>query len=383
MVNSKIKKQYLIISFVSILLIFSLYIYKMAIDTQNMISKKIEESKIEDYMYYFKNYNEHLIKVHNIKNRNDLFLFFKNKQHRHVAEAFISTLNTPSSKYIYILQKDKSGRFRFLLDASKDDKAHFYQKFDVNKREIYDKLYETKKPQIIRQNDLLGTIYITYLYPIIAQNEVIAVASVDLDIKLKKDIKNILKPYEYIIKFFIWVITFIILVVILQTIYLYISNKNSLTDPLTKIFNRKYLNKLKGLNLQNYAICMMDLDKFKAVNDTYGHLAGDYVLATFANICKNSIRDEDILIRYGGEEFLLLLKHTGKDKPLEICERIRKNVENYDFYFENHHIKETVSMGLITNTKDNDLQKAIELADKNLYISKNSGRNRITYNKET
>jgi diguanylate cyclase (GGDEF)-like protein len=118
---------------------------------------------------------------------------------------------------------------------------------------------------------------------------------------------------------------------------------------------------------------MIDVDFFKAINDKFGHPYGDKVLINVSKAIKNSLRPTDYAGRYGGEEFIVVLPNTDKEKAKEISESIRKNIK--DIYLKNGNIV-TVSGGLYEN--DTYIkQQCIENADKLLYIAKNSGRDRI------
>lgn len=121
---------------------------------------------------------------------------------------------------------------------------------------------------------------------------------------------------------------------------------------------------------------MLDIDFFKRVNDTYGHQFGDRVLQKVANTITESIRENDSVGRYGGEEFLVVLPDTEMTHAIFIAERIRKAVEHLDFY-ENAHI--TISGGL-TVFQGETIVELIDIVDKKLYEAKNDGRNRIKAN---
>ncbi len=128
----------------------------------------------------------------------------------------------------------------------------------------------------------------------------------------------------------------------------------------------------------NLALLVFDLDHFKAVNDTHGHLAGDYVLAELTRVLMPAVRTEDIVARYGGEEFVVLSRTTGTDGAAHLAERLRRAVEQHSFCFAGKNIRVTVSIGIccmpspaITVAED-----MIALADRALYEAKNGGRNR-------
>ncbi len=165
-----------------------------------------------------------------------------------------------------------------------------------------------------------------------------------------------------------------------QTLYL---------DSMTKLYTKEYLYKIVSLQVRKsitlhlpFSILMIDVDNFKKYNDTHGHPMGDIVLKKVAEILLNSIRSNDIAIRFGGEEFLLYLSDAPKRYSIKVAERIRKTIE--ETQFPNEHTqplgKITVSIGIASFPEDgNDLENLIKIADDNLYEAKNSGRNRIYY----
>ena len=151
---------------------------------------------------------------------------------------------------------------------------------------------------------------------------------------------------------------------------------NSLTDKLDIAF-------AQGKSL---AVLMFDIDFFKKFNDTYGHECGDYVLVNVARIIRESVREDDMASRYGGEEFTVMLNDADKDIAISVAERIRKNIESADFVYKDVHMKVTISGGVSVFSVDkNPVLSATTLvnqADHALYISKANGRNRISYYEE-
>ncbi len=365
--------------------LFSLYIYNYIKEAKKEIFTKIEKNKIQNISYMLNNIKENILYSNNINNSNDLVSLLSNKKSRLKYEKHLTLLTTPSMKYIYLLTKDKKDRFRFLLDGSRTDKANFYQKFDVTNEE-YKTIYKTKKPQVIRQINM-GNLFLTYLYPVVKNDKIIAILSVDITTKIKKTVLELIQPLE---TFFIVLIIFVLLLIvmtIIQVFHYFITRKKIFVDPLTQVYNRNYLLEISPLlNLNKYSIAMLDLDRFKLINDTYGHKTGDYILSKSSQIFKNSIRDSDILIRYGGEEFLLFINKRGTDdKGDKICERVRENINAYIFSHDNHEIRMQVSIGVHENpSMEKNLQEAIKVADKMLYIAKSQGRNRtICYNEKS
>lgn len=158
-------------------------------------------------------------------------------------------------------------------------------------------------------------------------------------------------------------------------------------DSLTEIYNRRYIYEKLPVDLINAAITnhslaliMADIDFFKNVNDTYGHLTGDYVLKTFADILSKGLkRDSDWVARYGGEEFLLCIPGASKEIAVEIAERLRKTLEESIMSFGEFRFKITASFGVCHTlpTVDMNIEEIIACADKKLYEAKRNGRNRV------
>ncbi len=166
--------------------------------------------------------------------------------------------------------------------------------------------------------------------------------------------------------------------------------ERSSTDMMTRLklkyfFFNQLTDKLDLAVAQSLPIgvIMFDIDHFKSFNDTYGHACGDYVLMTVAKIIKSSIRDQDMASRYGGEEFTVMLPNTLKEDAMLVAERIRANIENALFKYEEKEMHVTISGGVsVYDAEENPVTSAkeiVEQADKALYVSKTSGRNRITF----
>jgi len=159
----------------------------------------------------------------------------------------------------------------------------------------------------------------------------------------------------------------------------------NLRDPMTGLNNRRFLEEyvetLVG-NVQrkktNLAILMLDLDFFKMVNDTYGHDAGDAVLKALAKVLKQSVRASDMVIRYGGEEFLIILQETDRHSADLVAEKIRAAVEKLKTPVAGVVIEKTISIGISDFPTDSDtFWQAVKYADVALYQAKDTGRNRV------
>jgi len=155
-------------------------------------------------------------------------------------------------------------------------------------------------------------------------------------------------------------------------------------DGLTGIYNRKHFSELANADVeralrfnQTIFTAMLDIDFFKKVNDTYGHAAGDMVLKAIAGIIQQTIRAYDLLCRYGGEEFALLILDINSSEAFSLMERIRENIESTIISYEGIDIKITCSIGLAEFLRTDTLESSIKKSDEALYAAKNSGRNQV------
>lgn len=156
-------------------------------------------------------------------------------------------------------------------------------------------------------------------------------------------------------------------------------------DPLTGVYNRGYLTELGRREIalakrhgRSLAILMIDIDRFKTVNDTYGHHIGDEVIRAMAAVCRRSLRKEDHFGRIGGEEFVCVLPETGVQSALECAERIRAEIERCAVPATGGDIRFTVSIGVaILDASIADWDGMLMAADQAMYQAKNGGRNRV------
>jgi len=160
--------------------------------------------------------------------------------------------------------------------------------------------------------------------------------------------------------------------------------REALTDPLTGLYNRRGMELLVGdLFEQDLEMSMLalDIDFFKRFNDTYGHPAGDTVLRHVADALRKAIRGEDVAVRYGGEEFVILLPHTAMAGAMTVAETLRKRIAEMRLIRRHDKLRlptVTVSIGVSARKPDDDLDSLYQRADKALYISKTLGRNRVS-----
>lgn len=165
-----------------------------------------------------------------------------------------------------------------------------------------------------------------------------------------------------------------------------LNTKLATTDDLTGLYTRRYfmevLDQQKALSERDgsdFVICFADLDHFKHVNDGFGHHTGDMVLQIFSDIIRSSIREVDYAARFGGEEFVLLLVNTDIEQSLNVSERIREALEEFNFSDIAPALNVTVSIGLSNYKAYNSLQETLMSADNRMYRAKELGRNRVIY----
>lgn len=160
---------------------------------------------------------------------------------------------------------------------------------------------------------------------------------------------------------------------------LYQSINNQQIDSITDIPNRtmvnQYLSKM-SLNSTNSILAMIDIDKFKEINDTYGHLYGDGILSEIASVLKMQIRNTDFIGRYGGEEFIVILNSEMLPSALLRFDDIRNKVAEH---FQNSMYKITISIGVTSFKQGDSIMEVVEQADKALYYVKENGRNNIGF----
>ena len=166
-----------------------------------------------------------------------------------------------------------------------------------------------------------------------------------------------------------------------ETIY-----KMTIVDGLTGVNNKRFLMETLEREIPRarrhqrpLALVMFDIDHFKHINDTYGHLAGDYVLKELAQLVKGRLRPDDVLGRYGGEEFCVVLPETDLNGGASMAEAIRMLVEGHAFVFEQERITVTISLGVAVLQDDNDVTSFLKNADERLYAAKRGGRNQVCF----
>ena len=229
----------------------------------------------------------------------------------------------------------------------------------------------------VKYHDTIENVGFSLYYPLnvlIHDKPYKALIIIDYKLSTLKSLKDTLAR----IKIGIIIIDIMSLLFLLTIVFLLFKTRaykiESYIDELTGLPNRKLLKSIKN-NQEDYVVAMLDIDFFKRINDTYGHDAGDIVLKEVAQAIKSSVREDDIVLRWGGEEFLILLKCKHHEACLKTLERLRIKIKSIDININNYNIKISVSIGVCLKAKN--LDEAIKKADEALYKAKRSGRDRI------
>lgn len=301
----------------------------------------------------------------------------------HVLAAGIFILNSVDS-FAYSLGNNYNG---FDVDMSKEysiPMASTLVEYIVENREQVFTLKDLEKHiACSKELKLLQSLNITLLVPLVLKNRVNGLLVLGERFAAGAEDGAVYDEYD---KQQISIIASLAAVAINNASLLELSSTDMMTHLKLKYYFFNVLtDKLDSAIMQDVhlSVLMFDIDFFKKFNDTYGHACGDYVLQQVASLIKGSIRSQDLASRYGGEEFTVLLSDTNKKDAVFIADRIRKNIEAYDFEYENKHMKVTVSGGVaVFSSETNPVKSAkalVDQADQALYVSKRNGRNRVTF----
>ena len=232
-----------------------------------------------------------------------------------------------------------------------------------NRKARIEQVLETGDPLQFEDN-YSGTHFLNFLYPVFdRQGKILNLAYFSRDITAQRLVEQELKQSEKRYKIL------------------------SITDDLTKLFNSRHFYVTLQLEMERanryhrpLSLLMIDIDDFKNFNDTYGHLAGDKVLAKTGEVIQNALREADTGYRYGGEEFAIILPETVGPGAVEVAERIRKELAAMPLSLETKNSRHvTASMGVSELQAEDKLSEFIRRADKNLYAAKKEGKNRVLF----
>lgn len=295
------------------------------------------------------------------------------------AEQLLQVAVAGDIQNLFIVFRDAQGGYRFLLDAEEDpeQKAVFRQPFHPVST-LWDEVYETKldgRTEHVQMDNL----WITIAIPIMEDQKVAAVLGADISYRMETSVSANLHSFRALFSSVALFFSAMMLLVIVLMFFYERRRSRSFKDPLTGAYNRAFFYEVVAAHgLSRYHLMLCDLDHFKTINDTYGHDVGDLVLKKAARRIMKQIRKEDIFIRYGGEEFLLLVRKKRTQDSIELAKRLLKVLSADPIAFENGAVTVTVSIGLNPNLNvQTTMDEAIKQADTALYRAKSGGRNRV------
>jgi len=293
----------------------------------------------------------------------------------------ISDLLNDDISSVYVLYLDNKELF-YLLDASRKDRGELGERFEPVNKDIFVESAKNKKHKIFIQPtiDELG---FTLIKPIIQNNKTIGFLVLDYKEGSLATLSSLLNVS---VKNLFYAIIFSLVSILLFISYMirseYIKYK-MYCNPLTNTLTRLYLSdNYEKIDFKSYYIALIDVDFFKRVNNFYGQKNGDKVLISIIKQITLLLREEDMFIQYGGEEFLLLIPKKGMEEDVfkNLLENIRTLIESTKFKIKNYTFSLTISIGALLHSElEKSLQDAIHKADTALYKSKHNGRNSVSY----
>lgn len=279
------------ITVISLLVLFSLYLYlsKYEKNIQNVIIEKDVGKEVD--------VAENVIRKIKEKSQNSLISKIHDSDFVKNSNELLEVLNTPNTEYLYIIFKSGE-QFFIALDVSKKDRMEPFEYIQLLPSElpiVNQAIKDMEYKYLIHTNT--PTLGLTLYIPFKDKNNINYILIKDYTIKEVQEIKSLV---DSIRKAILIVIVFIVLLAnvaivgVIKTLYY---KKRSLIDSLTGLYNRNYLEEIENKNLKDFVVIVADVDFFKKINDTYGHLVGDNVLKTVAETIKKNVRENDIVIR--------------------------------------------------------------------------------------
>lgn len=368
---------FLLLITLSAMTVISIYLYTRYDVTANEVNEILVTENIKRKTQLFENFASQLVDdagsdfIEKLKASPTLRSYYERE---------LAVLLTDDIQYLYILyQSPLDGKLRYLLDTAADpeQRGEFGQKFDPQS-DIWEKAKSEKKTQT-RIQDELDSLWISYVHPIIIDGNAVAYLAADFSHDEYYRIRKLFAPLSDLYFYTAAFMTLILGIAYIQVILYYFSRKRSLIDPLTGIHNRQFLfDQLKSIDIREYQLMIVDLDHFKQVNDLYGHDVGDIVLQAVAGRISSQIRSDDIFVRYGGEEFLLLIYQKSILECKKIADRLQESIRKTPIKAGTHIISMTLSIGINPYPGyAKNVEEAIKIADEQLYQAKLKGRNRV------
>ncbi len=373
--NNKI--YYYIIGGYLLLIVLGGYFYKNIGDYENRLKNLLLSQTISSVENASNNILNRMLEEYS----DFVYENYKDINIRTENEYKISDLLNDDISSVYVLYLEKKELF-YLLDASKKERGELGEHFEPIQKGIFIEAQKNKKTKIFIQPtiDELG---FTLIKPIIQHNKTIGFLVLDYKEGSLATLSSLLNVSVKSLLYAIALSLFILLLLISYVIRTQYIKYAMYCNPLTNTLNRVYLtDNYEKIDFKAYYIGLVDVDFFKRVNSLYGQKNGDKVLISIIRRITILLREEDMFIQYGGEEFLLLISKKGMEEHIfkNLLENIRALIESTNFRVKNYRFSVTISIGALLQTElEKSLQDAIYKADTALYKSKHNGRNIVSY----
>jgi len=369
-------------SYICILIVLSLILGLSSVSFKTLIIPSFKEQVINNIIDEANRVSSHLKASIDFKSKN---LSEINQQVKTEMDEF----------QIYkIHYYDRNGRNIYSSNNAQMGKinTHGYFTDIVAKGEVYFKIKQAGEKSL--EGELVFRDIIEIYLPIMQSNIFLGAFELYYDISQELYEFNLVAASLTRISLFVFSSAFALMLV-----FLYFASKNNLQiknyqfelrslaelDHLTQIYNRRFFYEHASLMLlehgrsrKNISICMIDIDNFKEINDTYGHKAGDLVIKNVCTTIKSLTRQSDIVARYGGEEFIILLPNTTIIDAAHLSNNICNRIAELEISIEQHSITLTVSIGISQYDAPQDLESFIHNADTALYSAKRTGKDRVS-----
>lgn len=230
----------------------------------------------------------------------------KKPQLREQLNESLQAFLTKQYQYIFVLQKDLKGKYRFLLDGSEEEPEE-YKSIFFPKSKLFDHVYETQKMKIIEQHEGVEQVWLSLVYPIVEGNETEALLVLDLSESYGEHLNNFNSPLMTVV----WMMQVFLIISLHLLIFLayryYKIRKELIIDDLTSVYKKQYLEEFFDKNrINNYHVMLLDIDEFKEVNQKFGYESGDMILKEFTQVLTSILSSDAIIVRTGGAEFLIV-----------------------------------------------------------------------------
>lgn len=300
-----------------------------------------------------------------------------NEYYKDLRELLYNIRRSTDAKYIYVKRISSDKNIVYLVDGENENSENFSPLGSIEASNDYIELVYKTNARLstgIEAYERWGELLTGYS-PINGNNqEILGVVGVDISLEKIDSLRNPINRLIIIGGGILSLIGILILNYVLNA-KCDVIDKDSLTGLLNKRNFDSYLkNAIKISKKKNKKLCLMmiDLDKFKEINDSYGHLLGDSVLKNIARLLLENTRSSDLCFRFGGDEFLVILPHTDKEQAMDVSNRIMKKTKelvNMESFEKNIGI--SLSIGLVEWDQGMEINELVEIADKNMYQSKN------------